>query len=86
MKKITMEEILEKLQLGSIFGDSQTYYSTEKGELVDVQGEYIEMIENLAVELEDEYDKKAILDRIDFGSYDEWESDEIKLALDLRCV
>lgn len=83
MKKITMEEILEKLQIGSIFGDSQSYYSREKGELVDVQGEYIEMIENLAVELEDEYDKEKILDKIDFASYDEWESDEIKLALDL---
>lgn len=83
MKKIHLDEILEKLQFGSIFGDTQTYYDKAKEELIEIPLENITMVEDITNELE-EYDEEEILERLKVGGYGNFDQEEIKDAIDLK--
>lgn len=83
MKKLQLDEIVEKLQLGSIFGDTNTYFQKDNYELVDISLEYIGKVEEALNEDEDNsFD--ALEEALDIHNYSDWEQEEIRLAINLK--
>lgn len=83
MKKLQLEEIVEKLQLGSIFGDSNTYFQKGNNELIDISLEYISQVEEILDE--GNYDSfEELEEALEINNYSDEEQEELRLAIDLK--
>ena len=83
MSKLQLNEILERLQFGSIFGESNTYFHKENNELVDISLEYINQVEE-ALEENKNNSLEALEEVLELHNYSEGEQEEIRLAIDLK--